>query len=103
MERLEALLDEVAEALTTGNFAALTQLAPQIDSISIPGGDARFAESVLAKAQRNARLIEAASRGIRAARLRMSEITRGPELNTYNALGQKAPVPIQGAGRTHRV
>lgn len=103
MDQLETLLDAVAEALTVGDFAALTTLAPQIESSSLVGGDARLAESVLAKAQRNARLIEAANRGVRAARLRMTEITRGPELNTYNARGQKAPVSIQGTERTHRV
>lgn len=103
MERLEALLDQVAAALIAGDFVALAQLAPQVEATSPSAGDRQLAESVLAKSQRNARLIEAASRGVRAARLRMSEITRGPELTTYDARGQKASIPVQGGERTHRV
>ena len=103
MEQLEVLLDAVAEALTSGDFAALARLGPEIDSLAPAGGDARMADSILAKAQRNARLIEAAGRGIRAARMRMSEISRGPELTTYNARGQKAEMVVQGAERTLRV
>lgn len=103
MERLETLLDAVAAALTAGDFAALSVLAPQVEAIDISGEGAVPVDSILAKARRNARLIEAAGRGVRAARLRLSEITQRRELTTYNARGQKAQIGVQAADRTYRV
>ncbi|WP_149587184.1 hypothetical protein [Tabrizicola flagellatus] len=103
MERLDSLLDAVAAALTAGDFVTLSELAPQVEAISLAAEDARLAEPILAKARRNARLIEAAGRGVRAARLRLSEITQGRELTTYNARGQKAQITVRGAERTYRV
>jgi hypothetical protein len=103
MANLEALLDAAAEALLAGNLAALSQLTPQIESVSITLPDRATAERLHAKAQRNARLLQAASRGVKAARLRVAEITRGPTLTTYDARGQKALIATSGLEPARRV
>lgn len=102
MAPLEDLLDQVAQALLAGDLAALGVLAPLIDSASLPR-DRATAERLQSKAQRNARLLEAATRGVKAARLRVAEITRGPTLTTYDARGQKAQIAPQGLGPAKRV
>lgn len=90
MTSLEQMLDEAAAALLAGDLAALDRLAPQIESADPSAPDRATAERLHAKAQRNARLLQAAARGVKAARLRMTEITRGPTLTTYDARGQRA-------------
>jgi D-aminopeptidase len=89
---LEALLDQAAAALLGGDLAALARLTPEIEAIRIVPTDRASALRLQQKAQRNARLLEAATRGVKAARLRMTEITRGPTLTTYDARGQKAEI-----------
>jgi hypothetical protein len=103
MAQLEPLLDQVAEALMSGNFAALALLAPQIESVGPQGADRASAARLQAKAERNARLLEAATRGVKAARLRMAEITRGPTLTTYDARGHKALIAPLGSEPARRV
>ena len=66
----------------------------------IPGASAVRLQQ---KALRNARLLEAATRGVKAARLRMTEITRGPTLTTYDARGQKAEIAPLGLTPARRV
>jgi hypothetical protein len=102
MAPLEDLLDQAAQALLAGDLAALGPLAPLIESASLPQ-DRATAERLQVKAQRNARLLEAATRGVKAARLRVAEITRGPTLTTYDARGQKAQITPQGLGPARRV
>lgn len=103
MEQLETLLDQAAEALLCGNLAELARLAPQIDSVEVRSGDRSSAERLRAKAERNARLLDAAMRGVKAARHRLSEITRGPTLSTYDALGRKALIAPMSAAPARRV
>lgn len=102
MDPLEQLLDRAAEALLAGDLPALAALTPRIESADLPQ-DRATAERLQAKAQRNARLLEAATRGVKAARLRVAEITRGPTLTTYDARGQKAQVAPQGLTPARRV
>lgn len=102
MASLEDLLDEVAESLLAGDLSALAGLTPRIESATVPQ-DRATAERLQAKAQRNARLLEAATRGVKAARLRVAEITRGPMLTTYDARGQKAEIAPQGLIPARRV
>lgn len=102
MTPLEDLLDRAAQALLVGNFDELSTLAQQIESAALPQ-DRASAERLQAKAKRNARLLEAASRGVKAARLRVAEITRGPTLTTYDALGRKAQIAPQGIAPARRV
>jgi len=103
MEKLELLLDDAAEALLSGNLAALALLAPQIESVNLKATDRISAERLRAKAERNARLLEAATRGLKAARLRMAEIVRGPALTTYDARGRKALIAPVGHEPARRV
>ena len=102
MALLEDLLDQAAQALLAGNLDDLAALTPQIESAALPQ-DRVTAARLQAKAQRNARLLEAATRGVKAARLRVAEITRGPTLTTYDARGQKAQIAPQGLGPARRV
>jgi hypothetical protein len=103
MASLEDLLDAAAEALLTGNLTALSLLTPQIESHSIAPLDRATAERIQAKAQRNARLLQAATRGVKAARLRVTEIARGPTLTTYDARGQIALLATTGSEPARRV
>jgi flagellar biosynthesis/type III secretory pathway chaperone len=103
MEDLETLLDLAAAALIKGDFDALTDLAPKIEAQNLFEIDRRTGEALQAKALRNARLLDAATRGVKAARLRISEVTRGPTLTTYDARGQKAEISTFAETRTHRV
>jgi hypothetical protein len=97
MELLESLLDRAADALIAGNLPELARLAPQIESVDVRAADRAVAERLRAKAERNARLLDAAMRGLKAARHRVTEITRGPTLTTYDARGQKALIaPVAG-------
>lgn len=102
MAPLEALLDQAAEALLAGDLGALSALTPRIESADVPQ-DRATAERLQAKARRNARLLEAATRGVRAARLRVAEITRGPMLTTYDARGHRAQIAPQGLVAARRV
>lgn len=103
MTQLEALLDQAAAALLAGDLAALVRLTPEIEAARIAPSDRAGAERLQWKAQRNARLLEAASRGVKAARLRMVEITRGPTLTTYDARGHRAEIPPTGLTQARRV
>jgi hypothetical protein len=92
MSPLETLLDQTREALLSGDLAALSglddQIAAALDKLPVLGTDA--ARRVQRKAERNAKLLQAAGRGLRAARDRMAEIASGPSLATYDAQGRKA-------------
>jgi flagellar biosynthesis/type III secretory pathway chaperone len=103
METLETLLDLAAAALIKGDFDALTNLTPQIEAQKLARTDRRTAEALQTKALRNARLLDAASRGVKAAQLRISEVTRAPTLTTYDARGQKAQISTFAETRSHRV
>ncbi|MGL4235584.1 hypothetical protein [Tabrizicola sp.] len=103
MALLEDLLDHAAEALLIGDLAALGALTPQIKTaLSALTPDAAT-RRLRDKALRNARLLEAATRGVKAARHRLTEITRGPTLTTYNARGQKAAIAPLGPDPARRV
>lgn len=103
MTQLETLLDQTATALLAGDLAALARLAPEIEAALDAPPDRASAERLQWKAQRNARLLEAASRGVKAARLRMTEITRGPTLTTYDARGRRAELAPLGLTPARRV
>ncbi|MES2913567.1 MAG: hypothetical protein V4753_00495 [Pseudomonadota bacterium] len=103
MKQLELLLDDAAKALLSGNLAALARLSPQIEAIDLKATDRASAERLRTKAERNARLLEAATRGVKAARLRVAEIVRGPELTTYDVRGRKALIPPIGSEPARRV
>lgn len=98
MATLDDLLDQAADALLRGDLAALAALSDAIERASEGmTGDGALAETARRKAERNARLLQAAARGVRAARERLAEITSGPVLNTYDALGRRAAVQLPQA------
>jgi hypothetical protein len=103
MEKLETLLDLAAAALIAGDFDSLTRLTPQIEAQDLATTDRKTAEVLQGKAQRNARLLDAATRGVKAARLRLNEVVRGPTLTTYDSRGQKAQISAFVETRSHRV
>jgi hypothetical protein len=81
MTPLEDLLDRVAEALLAGDLARVGELGPQIEA---QAENVRLTDSVTAnrlqsKARRNARLLDAAARGVKAARQRMTECRANPQ------------------------
>ena len=100
---LEDLIDRVAEALLRGDIAQLARLAPEVEASAGSGPhDRATAERLRRKADRNARLLQAAGRGISAARARLTELARGPVLTTYDARGRRetvAPVDVGPAKR----
>jgi hypothetical protein len=105
MQTLEDLLDRAAEALVAGDITALAALAPRIEESAarmVPV-DRASAGRLHQKSERNARLLEAASRGVMAARRRVTEITQGPTLTTYDARGIKAAIAPSGLEAARRV
>ena len=103
MTPLEILLDQASAALLAGDLAGLSRLTPLIEAASVAPCDRISAERLQRKALRNAHLLDAASRGVKAARLRLSEIARGPTLTTYDARGRKAQIAPLGAAPARRV
>ncbi len=92
MTVLEDLLDQTRDALLSGNIAALPRLGLLVEAEVdvLPRLDPASADRLHHKAERNARLLLAAGRGLRAARDRLADITAGPTLTTYDERGRKA-------------
>lgn len=92
---LDDLLDRAHRALLTGDLASLAALGPQVEALAGSPGrlDRAQAEVIRHKALRNAQLLQAAMRGLRAAQTRFADITAGPSLSIYDARGQRAALP----------
>jgi hypothetical protein len=103
MTTLEDLLDAVSDALLAGDLATLSRLAPEVEAATVSAPDQASADRLQRKALRNARLLQAATRGVKAARLRVGEITRGPTLTTYDAQGRKALIASTSREPARRV
>lgn len=103
MSRLEALLDQASAALLAGDLAALSGLDDAMIAAAetFSTTDAQTARRVQRKAERNARLLRAAGRGLRAARARVLEIATDPGLATYDSRGRKSDLtaPPTALGR----
>jgi hypothetical protein len=103
MTPLEDLLDQAFAALLAGDLAALTGLDAQIDAAAgtLPTLGEATARRLQRKAERNAKLLQAAGRGLRAARDRMADIVSGSRLTTYDAQGRKSALagPTRALGR----
>ncbi|MCF8510044.1 MAG: hypothetical protein K9G43_01235 [Rhodobacteraceae bacterium] len=108
MQPLEALLDDVRTAVRAANFSTLAQLAPQLEAaladlseVSAKNDPATIGR-IKAKAEQNAPLLDAARRGISAARRRLEEVRRASKgLQTYDMRGHRAEIAPIGptAGR----
>jgi hypothetical protein len=97
MTPLEDLLDQTHAALLAGDLAALSGLDERLSAAAeaMPPPSLTTARRLQHKAERNARLLQAAGRGLRAARARMAEIATGQGLATYDAMGRKAALAGQ--------
>jgi hypothetical protein len=100
---LEGLLDATRDALLSGNLDALSGLDERValEAAELPALPVAEAERLRKKAERNARLLRAAARGLRLARDRVSDIISGPGLSTYDSQGRKSsvPCPARALGR----
>lgn len=98
MTKLEAMLDAALEAVKCGDFAALALFDPQIDAAE--NADAPTLARVRAKAERLSQCLEAAGKGIRAARWRVAEIGAmgrdGDRLVTYDGKGRRSEGGVAG-------
>ena len=102
---LETLLDQTRDAVLTGDLAMLADLAPRVAAMAedLPRLDAVAADRLRGKAERNAHLLQAATRGVRAAQGRLEEISAGPTLTTYDARGQRAAIASISATVPRRI
>jgi hypothetical protein len=102
---LETLLDQTRDAVLAGDLLVLAALAPQVAAMAdaLPRLDAVAAERLRGKAERNAQLLLAATRGVRAAQGRLQEIAAGPTLTTYDARGQRAAITPVSAISPRRI
>lgn len=91
---LECLLDDTHQALVAGDLARLAAVAQLAGAdLTAAPADRATAARLRQKAQQNARLLQAALRGLQAARHRLAEIAAGPGLSTYDARGRKLSLP----------
>lgn len=91
-------LDDLARALREGDFSAVGFLAGQADSIlgHLPA-DAASLRRIRDAGARNAGLLTAAARGIRAARQRLQDRAHTARITTYDSLGQRSEVVAEAA------
>jgi hypothetical protein len=101
---LDHLLDHARDALMAGDFPELLRLAPELEgeAARMTRTDGVTVARLLQKAERNAILLKAAGRGVKAALGRLEEISAGPSLTTYDASGRKAAISTLGSGTVHR-
>lgn len=87
---LESLLDATRAALLAGDLDGLAGLTRQLEA-ALAGAALSPADlaALQLRASHNARLIAAASRGVRAARRRLAEVTACQGLVTYDAAGRR--------------
>lgn len=101
----DQLLDEMALHARSANFAGLGALVPRIEAALAVVGQNSGPDALYRwqrKAEENARLLDAAGRGLRAARRRLDESRKAMRsLQTYDNKGVKSDVMPDGltAGR----
>ena len=107
LDRLEAVMLRINGAVTRGDLASLAGLTRDLEA-ALPGTGARSqaatAARILALAHRNAACLEAAQRGLRAARRRVSEIGAARAgLVTYDGSGATQRLGRPAGTLAHRV
>lgn len=102
---LDAVLDRTYDALLAGDLLALGALSEMLDSLTsaLPGLERATADRLRLKADRNGRMLQAAARGVRAARGRLAEISAVPALTTYDARGRRESVGLVSAATPKRL
>ena len=105
-ERLEQILDCIHDAVVAGDLLLVRGLATELDSLlaELPRlHDQGLADRLRAKAARNAACLQAAARGVRAARRRMTEIRAVQDgLATYDGQGKRLDLAQNGGKLTQR-
>lgn len=92
--QLEMALDAVHAALLAGNFDKLPKIVLETEGLlmrfqGLP--DKTTAERLRLKANRNSQCLQAAARGLRAAKRRLAETAEtARSLSTYTSLGQRS-------------
>jgi hypothetical protein len=95
---IEAVMDRLYAAVRVGDLAALPDLAMEVEA-ALAGfdasGDPALLERVQAQAARNASCLEAAGRGLRAARRRMEAIAAATGgMQIYDGRGHPKRIAI---------
>ena len=105
-DRLSAELDRLYHSLRSGRLeglAAATQ-ALEVELARLDPADAAGLDLLRHKAQRNAACLDAAARGVRAARRRLSEIRMIESgLGTYDDKGRRDELPGLSIRLTQRL
>ena len=101
---LEAILDEMRNCIIIADYSGLTGLTQQLDQAisNIRPKNAESLQRLKSKAAHNATLLDAARRGITAARRRLEDARRAAQgLQTYDGQGRRCDVKTTGmtAGR----
>ena len=96
-DEMVRLLEEEARILTGGRFNSLAGLVARKEALEarcgdLSGADPGLVRRIAALAERNAGLIEAAQRGIRAARDEMRAVREGLAQATYDEAGARRPL-----------
>lgn len=103
---LEAQLDAAHAALRAGQLDALDILNDKTGALILrlaPTSDKAALMRLKAKAARNAACLQAAARGLRAARRRIEEVqTARQGLGTYDSKGKRAGLVERAHQLTHR-
>lgn len=102
---LEELLDQTCDALILGNISGLALLTERVIKLAdtLPRLDRPTAERLHRKSDRNSRLLQAAARGVNAAKKRLIEIETGPTLSTYDMQGRREVISAPSALAPRRV
>ncbi len=104
---LADLLDDIHAAACSGNLAALPALADRLDralAAKAPVLGPEAARDLRRKAMRNEACLRAAARGLQAARLRLTEISRAVGGgNIYGGDGRARPLSAPSARLTTRL
>jgi hypothetical protein len=107
LERLEKLVGDTAEALRRGDLSAIGPLAAQTTAaLEALGGETEGArlQALREKAKKNALALEAAGRGVRAARRRLAEIVAARSgVQTYDNSGKTQRVGGVAGGMKTRL
>ena len=94
---IEALLEDMHQATLAADFTTLAALTPAVEAATRsvdPRRDPTGARRIVELAQRNARCLDAALRGLRAGRRRLAEMRAiGLGLRTYGRNGQTEEIP----------
>ena len=96
---LEACLDATRTALMAGDMVTLAKLAGLVEvaiaSSGRPEGPALL--RVKKKAEANGRILQAALKGVRAARQRAQELSNHGRFSTYDAGGRRDQIGVAAA------